>query len=265
MSDDVFDRGWLTLREPADHRARAHRLTGILAEEGERRGWSHVLDLGAGTGSNLRYLSGRLDWAREWTLVDHDASLLGFAEQTSRQPVRTVVGDLAHEGIEAVAEAHVVSASALLDLVSHDWLEALASACALSRAGVLFALSYDGTVTWSDQDDDDERIREALNEHQRREKGLGAALGPDATDAASRLFRAAGYETTVEESPWLLEGARDRDLTLALMRGWIDAASEMRPADADTFEAWGRRRGEQVVAGSYGVRVGHHDLLALPA
>ena len=107
------------------------------------------------------------------------------------EPVR-VVGDLAREGIDAIADADLVTASALLDLVSRAWLTDAVRACAARGAAVLFALSYDGSVRWADEDPDDVLVREALNEHQRREKGLGHALGPDASEVAEALFRAEG-------------------------------------------------------------------------
>ena len=58
MSD--FSAGWLALREPADRAARSSRLAraiaDVLADIAELR----VLDLAAGTGANMRYLSEQL-------------------------------------------------------------------------------------------------------------------------------------------------------------------------------------------------------------
>ena len=71
-----FDIEWLTLREPADHEARARgAIERALAPRARWRG----LDLGGGTGSNLRYLLPRLGAHQDWLLVDHDRRLLAVA------------------------------------------------------------------------------------------------------------------------------------------------------------------------------------------
>ena len=51
----------------------------------------------------------------------------------------------------------LVTASALLDLVSEQWLQALVTYCAAARAPVLFALTYDGRMTCTPEDPDDGR------------------------------------------------------------------------------------------------------------
>src|SRR6266849_9112598 len=77
-----FSPDWLSLREPADRAARSSRLAraiaDVLADIAELR----VLDLAAGTGANMRYLSEHLRRAdrhvqrQNWLLVDRDAALL---------------------------------------------------------------------------------------------------------------------------------------------------------------------------------------------
>src|SRR3979490_1767787 len=69
-----FSAEWLALREPADHAARSIELTRAVIEllpEGAR-----ILDLAAGTGSNLRYLASAGSESRDFLLVDHDPLLL---------------------------------------------------------------------------------------------------------------------------------------------------------------------------------------------
>ena len=267
MADDVFDAEWLALRKRADHSARSRSLVTVLRVEGRRRGWSRLVDLGAGTGSNLRYVSGRVPWAKEWILVDHDARLLDRVRAPSHTVrVRTVEGDLATAGLAELADADVVTASALLDLVSEEWLTALRDRCAEAGAAAYFALSYDGMVRWHDSPspDEDALVLNAVNEHQRRDKGTGAALGPDATDAARRLFEDAGYTVRVEPSPWRLRGRRDAPLAEALVHGWATAALDMRPSDAGTSEGWREETVQRIRSGTVDLDVGHLDLLATP-
>jgi len=273
---ETFDPTWLALRERADHRSRAAELFTPLRAWWAAREGSRVLDLGAGTGSNLRYLAPELPGAQRWTLVDHDASLLALAEPPRADVrVRVVRGDVAREGLAEVARAHLVSASALLDLMSEAWLEALADACAAAECGALFALSYDGGIEWgappgarsearaTDTDPLDALVRDAVNEHQLRDKGAGPALGPAAGPVAERLFRARGYRTWVTPSPWKLTRA-DRGLADALVVGWAAAAAEQRPDETSAIEAWCARRRGSVASGAFELRVGHLDVLALP-
>ncbi|MEJ2538492.1 MAG: class I SAM-dependent methyltransferase [Gemmatimonadota bacterium] len=265
MSDAIFDASWLELREPADHRSRSDALVDILREEGVARGWRRVLDLGSGTGSNLRYLEPRLPWVEEWTALDHDPALLQrLTEPVSGRRLTRVQGDLAREGLARVGGSDVVTASALLDLVSAGWLDDLVSACRDAGAAVLFALSYDGGIRWEPPTPEDDRVREAVNLHQVRDKGLGAALGPAAAFAARDRFREAGFRTELAPSPWVLTGLADAELTLELLEGWVGAATEVRPDARSQLQAWGRRRRKEVGGGRFRVQVGHQDLLALP-
>lgn len=91
-----FSTDWLALREPADSRSRSTRLVGSLlarlaastpppgAEPSPSRQTLRILDLGCGTGANLRYLAPRLGlapgagpWVRQdWICVDRDLKLL---------------------------------------------------------------------------------------------------------------------------------------------------------------------------------------------
>lgn len=278
----AFDAGWLALREPVDHRSRSRRLVEELVLRRDLRGSWRILDLASGTGSNLRFLAPRIPAPQEWTLLDRDPELLGRAGSV-RSPirVRSLVGDLASEGFALVAGAHLVTASALLDIVSDHWLAELVATCRAHGCAVLFSLTYDGDIRWLPgsgnhasglgegeeagriQDPLDGNILEAVNEHQLRDKGLGPALGPGAAAFALELLAGAGYETRTAPSPWRL-GPADASLVRRLVRGWAEAAGEMRPGDRDTIRAWGDRKFRLIEDGSFELHVGHLDILALP-
>ncbi|MBM4183471.1 MAG: class I SAM-dependent methyltransferase [Gemmatimonadetes bacterium] len=263
---ETFDAAWLELRESVDHRSRAVPILDPLLGWWTARGASSVLDLGSGTGSNLRYLAPKLPGQQRWTVLDHDAGLLRRARSTSPAvTVHPVVRDLAGVGLTEVKGTDLVTASALLDLVSEAWLDGLVDACVASRCGALFALTYDGTIGWSRDAEDpfDLRIRDAVNEHQRRDKGLGPARGPDAAPVAEEFFRARGYSTWLRPSPWSL-GPSDAALSRALIAGWVVAAVEMLPAEAAELRAWGARRAASAESPTFTLTVGHWDLLALP-
>ena len=275
MSDERFAADWLTLREPADHQARSTSLARAALDALDRAAGTEgtdpvVVDLGAGTGSNARWLHPLLTEAgleSDWVLVDHDEALLGRAEEwaaSAGASLTTVVGDLAREGLAQAAQADLLTASALLDLVSRGWLEDLADGAGEAGAVVLLALTYDGQAAWSGPArPGDQEVREAVNRHQRRDKGVGAALGPDATAVAASAFRARGFQVRTKDTPWVLDAART-DLAEELLAGWLEAAAEVTPGGPPGGEDWAAARLDDLRAGRTVLRVGHQDLLALP-
>lgn len=270
MADDRFEADWLALREPVDHRSRDEDGARMAGEEARRRGWTRAVDLGSGSGSNLRYLAPFLPGIRSWGAVDHDAGLLDRIVPPGGIDLERIHGDLAREGLEAIRGADLVTGSALLDLVSEVWLRSLVSRCAEDSAAALFALSYDGSVRWLPEEPGDRVVLGLVNRHQRRDKGLGGALGPEAATVARGLFEAAGYTVRLVRTPWQLAGAEDAALALRLLDGWAEAAREEDPDAAAGIQAWRERRSSGIRGWGRGgapesvLEVGHLDLLALP-
>jgi len=262
-----FDADWLTLREPADHGARADAPVRLLRDHLGSRPLLRILDLGAGTGSNLRFLSPLLPQPQRWTLIDHDPGLLERVRPPEGRPDvlwHSVCTDLSHWREHAGLQApDLVTASALIDLVSETWLESLAEGSCAIGAAVYIALSYDGQVRWSQPDPLDAQVRAAVNAHQERDKGLGGALGPRATAVLAARLRDRGYSVRTEASPWNL-GAESSALGRLLVAGWVDAACEQDPGSCPAYRLWGQRRAADLAAGRSRVHVGHWDLVALP-
>ena len=70
-----FSQNWLQLREPLDRKSRSNELIKTLSLVLPDRP-IHVIDLGTGTGSNLRYLCKELKGNQIWQLIDNDENLL---------------------------------------------------------------------------------------------------------------------------------------------------------------------------------------------
>jgi hypothetical protein len=262
-----FTAEWLALREPADHRARSARLAREIARRLMGRPPLHVVDLGSGTGSNLRYLTRRLPPVQHWRMIDRDPALLARIGKPTMWAIVASVHlqprDLAD--LDANADlfkaVSLVTASALLDLVSAAWIDALAKRCLSSRAASLFALTYDGRIACTPADRDDEMVRDLVNRHQRSDKGFGPALGPGAADVAQQAFTSRGFTVERDGSDWTLDNG-DAELQRQLIDGWAAAASAMQPADAAAIEAWRQRRLAHVAAARSVIVVGHEDLAA---
>jgi len=265
MTGGRFTSDWLALREPVDHRSRAQTLLPLLQTAWSANGWTRILDLGTGTGSNLRYLGPRLIGIQEWTLLDHDADLLAQAKGVEQvRCLKRLHGNLEDDGLEAIREADLVTCAAVLDLVPEKWLRQLVQSCGAAMCGAFVALTYDGVIRWSPDDPDDELVREAVNAHQRRDQGAVCALGPAASMLAETLFKSEGYRTRLLPSPWRLD-VRDGELARALVDGWEHAALEL-VGQSDLFDrisAWADRR-RRATLREFTLTVGHQDLLALP-
>jgi SAM-dependent methyltransferase len=279
-----FSPEWLELREPFDAAARSPTIAAFLPHTLAERS---VVDLGCGTGANLRYLAPRLGGAQEWLLVDDDRTVLAAAPGElaawaagSGSTCRSAAGEMLLDGaafacrarlraldlardLDAlpIAAGALVTSSALLDLVSATWLLALAARCRTAGAAVLFALTYDGRVSAEPADADDALVRELVNEHQHGDKGFGPALGPGGAAAAVRAFASVGYEVQTAASDWHLPPAA-RALQTALITGWHDAAAALAPRRAAALARWRQRRFEHVERGRSALTVGHVDLAA---
>ncbi len=272
-----FSASWLALREPFDHAARSPALIAALRQYLARvRGENiRVLDLACGSGSNHRYLTPKLAGGQHWTMVDNDAALLALLPGGARPGMpgeaATVLETVCLDLVDGLArlpigETDLVTASALLDLVSEQWLARLLDMLATRRPVLLLALSYDGSMQWQPVLPDDAWVTGLFNRHQRTDKGFGPALGPAAADKAARGLRACGYTVTTAASDWLLLPA-DRVLQQAMVAGIAEALGS-RPGgasgDAVRLRNWSESRLALVAAGRSCLRVGHTDLLALP-
>lgn len=299
-----FSAEWLRQREPFDAIARDAAVSRFKLRDGlasARAGTGaplRVIDLACGTGANLRWLAPRLGGDQQWLVVDHDAALLrrwpaclaadGQAPPTRQHrsphhdtrlatPLRwqgpgfdaAIVRrrlDLAQD-LERLPwqAAQLVTASALLDLVSSAWLQRLVAAAVSARVALSMALNVDGRHVWAPRDADDGEVAALFAAHQHRDKGFeGPALGADAGPALERALHAAGYRVHVARSDWQLDGrdVRARALLHALIDGIAAAAQEQQPQAAALVQAWRQRRLALARRGT--LRMGHVDVVAVP-
>ncbi|HVV57803.1 MAG TPA: hypothetical protein VHC45_05530 [Gaiellaceae bacterium] len=218
-----------------------------------------------------RWLAPLLPGPQHWVLHDRDADLLALAAADRPGPaadgapvtVETRLSDITQLTHDDLAGAALVTASALLDLLSVDELARLIDACAGARCPVLFTLSVTGRVRLGPPDPLDARVAAAFDAHQRRPTSRGRLLGPDAVDVAAAGFRRLGADVLVRPSPWRL-GPPDADLIAEWLAGWVGAACEQEPGLAGDVDLYRRRRLREAEAGRLFVSVDHADLLVLP-
>ncbi len=273
-----FSPEWLDLREAADARARNANVANAVAARFTLREELNVLDLGCGTGANLRATAPLLPSRQTWTLVDRDVALLDAAKgkltrwadrhivegdaleiEKGGRKIRVVFreADLARDTKALVDEgAQLITASAFFDLTSESYIREFAKAVTSRRAAFYTTLTYNGLQKWTPHRPADNQIAAAFQRHQMRDKGFGPAAGPLASSHLVDQFRINGYVVLNGQSPWELE-RQDRMLIEELLRGYAVAATEDGGLDEKTVVAW-------LNVPRTAAFIGHTDVFATP-
>jgi SAM-dependent methyltransferase len=262
---------WLALREPADAAARATDLVAQVRQLLPARRPVVVHDLGCGTGSMARWLAPQLPGPQQWVMYDRDPDLLEHAAagappvnaDGSRVTVETRQRDITRLDQRDLSGASLITASALLDMLTAAEVERIARSCVEAGCVTLLTLSVIGDVSLTPSDPLDEAIASAFNEHQRRAGEDDRLLGPDAAGIAADVFARLGAEVVIAPSPWRL-GASDIALAAEWFKGWVVAACEQRPELTASTHAYVEQRLAEAAAGRLRVTVHHQDLLVVP-
>lgn len=259
---------WLALREAEDARARSAVLAAAVPEL-LAEGHLTVHDLGSGTGSMMRWLAPRLPGPQTWVLHDWNARLTARASEGRRprdrsgRPVelRSRIGELDRLDPSALSGASLVTASALLDVLTAAEAHAIVDACLAAGAPVLLSLSVTGDVALTPWDPRDIRFARAFNAHQRRELAGRRLLGRYGASLVGGLFRQAGWNVRTALTTWQLD-RREPLLLEEWFAGWTDAATEQDPRLLPETAAYRELRWAQQARGELRASVYHLDLLA---
>ena len=264
-------RRWLSLREPADAAARATELVEEVTRYLPATCRRVIHDLGCGTGAMGRWLAPLLPGPQHWVVHDRDPDLLEVAAADLPAPA----ADGAAVSVEAnqtditrldpgkLADASLITASGLLDLLTEDELAGLVTVCVGAGCPALLTLTVVGRVYLTPADPLDRRLGAAFDAHQRRMTDRGRLLGPDAVAVAREEFSRLGAEVLGRPSPWRL-GTSQAELAAEWLTGWVSAACEQEVELTAESDAYTRRRLAEARAGRLTVTVEHADLLVLP-
>lgn len=274
-----FSAEWLALREPVDHRSIDAGLRAQVTAHLEHVSPVRVMDMGCGSGSNLRALADHLGPAQHWTLVDWDENLLAHARaalsawgENAHDDNGALVINRGERRIEVAFEqadlarhvAHalerpldLVTAAAFFDLVSEDWMDGFATALAAHATPLYTTLTYNGVERWSPPHATDDAVLQAFHAHQHSDKGFGPAAGPGAADALARSLARQGYRVASAPSHWIMDGA-DARLMGELAQGAANAVRETKLVSSQDVDAWlGARRNAATC------EIGHMDIFAI--
>ena len=198
---------WLALREPADASARAHDLARSAVEGAPPRSAPDPRP-------RLRH---RIDGPLAGPAAAGPAALGPprprrrlLAAATTRQPPPSYDGtpvtretrsrDITRLGPDELADATLITASALLDMMTRDELHRLAASRDAVGCAVLVTLSVTGRVELAPADPLDRRVRDAFNAHQSRVRSAGRLLGPDAVPRPPPRFNRLGFDVRPMQS-----------------------------------------------------------------
>lgn len=175
MPDEVAraDADWLALREPADAAARSVELVEALRLHLPTDGLV-IHDLGCGTGSMARWLAPQLLGRQHWVGYERDEELLSRAAAApppvslgGRQVTTEVrLRDITHLPADDLDGASLVTASALLDMMTSEEIARMVGSIAAARCPALITLSVVGQVDLAPAHPLDGRLTEAFNAHQ---------------------------------------------------------------------------------------------------
>ena len=256
------------MRAAADSSARAAtvgtllpELINYLIDAGGLGGVLEIIDLGAGTGANQRWLAPRLPFQQRWIHLDHDPVI----SRSLPLPDDTMIIDGSVEALGRLlaggnGDHRLVACSALLDVLTMGQLDAVCQSLIENQVPAFFSLSVTGTLSISPLDPHDQRLLDAFNDHQRR----AGQPGPEAVTLAVDALCAADFTVHTEETPWQLTAASESMFVEQLLQERLDAAVAQDSSLAAVAKAWFELRRVQLRLGVLKIEVGHRDILALP-
>ena len=220
-----------------------------------------IIDLGAGTGANQRWLAPRLPLRQRWIHLDHDPAisrslLLPDDTMIIDESVEVLSQLLARPGVDQ----RLVTCSALLDVLTANQIYEVCGALIDNRTPGLFSLTVTGTLGVTPSGPHDQQLLDAFNDHQRR----AGRAGPDAVRVAVDTLLGGGFTVRTQETPWHLTASNEVAFVEQLLRERLEAAVAQDPSLTTTAATWLELRRTQLSDGILRIDLGHLDILALP-
>jgi hypothetical protein len=264
----IVDPGWLAVRVAADTAARAATVSTLLpqlinyvGDLGSPGDTVEIIDLGAGTGANQRWLAPRLPFRQRWIRLDHNPVI----SRSLPLPDETMIIDAGVEALDQLltgsrSNRQLVTCSAVLDVLTTEQIEAVCHAVIENRVPAFFSLTVTGGLTLAPSNLDDQLLLAAFNDHQRR----AGRAGPDATALTVNVLRTAAFTVSTQQTLWQLTADTGPAFVDQVLEERLAAAVAQDPAIAATAAAWLELRRAQLAAGLLSVDLDHCDVLGLP-
>jgi len=284
----MFDPNWLQERYPFDAEARNKELEWQAVHQFAFLNHIQIVDLGCGTGSNVRYYMEQFPQNQTWYCVEEDAGLKEMFWQNISQVAREenyelekkgdmlkmtksghemeihfIEGNLMQlDGLVDLLRTDLILANAVFDLFSETQFTELIHTISHHSLSLLFSLNYEGMKFFPPEEDDAFYI-EQYNAHMKRPQDFGQGMGPDASHLMESVLKRALADVKAGESIWEI-GERDEKMLAYLLGFFEGALGEWWENETEkiAFSAWLARKKTMVKDHKLAVHVYHKDVLA---
>ena len=288
MEEDNFNADWLNERYPYDSEARDKTIEDTALNYLKAKTNLHLVDVGAGTGSNALYLMDKLEQDQSWTFIETDTALnsilirrlkefalyhkYGWEVQKGKYiistPAKTLSFQILNNSLLDIASlvdlssVDLVLANAVFDLLPATQIETFLQPILKEKGACLFTMNYQQMV-FTPSDPFDDNYIALYNKHLERPQDFGQAMGKQAGNKLIQLFKEANWVTHQAESFWQLL-ADDIKMHYYLLNFMDKALQELdfeKPLK-EQFPKWLQRKKELIITRRQQLTVGHLDIFA---
>lgn len=290
-TDTQFATDWLHERYRFDVAARNPKVEAACLQYLARHPNISIIDIGAGTGANFIYLSEKLPQSQQWALVELNPSLLkrarerlkiwaaakGYAVREERQSldfqrneqhihVQFLQGSfLELPQLLQPEQYHLVTASAVFDLLSAQMLSKLIQTFHQNRLALLATLNYE-SMAYLPTDAEDGHWIGLYEAHMQREQDFGRALGPECSDFLENGYAQLPTAQVIRApSRWQIEPT-DSFMHVHMLQFLEKSLLEMTSMghSGKGLDTWLQRKKAQLQARQLRLSVTHSDLFIAP-
>lgn len=247
---------WLAVRYDMDALSRNKDVEGHALSDINNKRHVRILDIGAGTAANFRYLSDKIMCnEQEWTLVDQNKDLLRVAKEeitrklgapvldsTDRSvfetsgkkiKVRFVVDDIFSPSSSLLdSSCDLVVANAFFDLGAENQLATFFQVLGTASCAFLATINYSGMGFTPSEEDDKYWIHQYHN-HMARQQPFGISLGPECVAHMSVLSK--NMDVKMGSSDWEMSGGHAVAIGIF---DFMEAALQDLGLDMEKFNRW---------------------------
>lgn len=281
-----MEEDWLEERYRLDAGARNKHVERAVLEAFQGFPPLYVLDVGSGLGANARYYSCLFSSNQEWILVEKSEvlslraipSLRFWAEANKWMTEELSEGlqvwmsekEVRIKSIKAsffdsseivdLFRINLVTANAVMDLVSEDQFVTFAENLISNRIPLLATMNYE-SMYFEPEDEEDVEFIALYERHMKRSQEFGSAMGPDSTRRIIDFSVKRGCPVIYGKSTWNIDYG-DLKMMQFLFRFINQALSENICSNGERvrMEAWFRRKRQQVKNQKLKMVVEHSDI-----
>ena len=287
MSATGYSSNWLEQRYVMDAKSRDESITNLFIENLPSNKILQLLDLGAGLGSNVKYMHPKISSNQNWYCVEIDPKLiqyglnhlskyfenLGYKVILDEQNLvaikdnRISVNYVNHSFFDIQASQYLafdgILGNALLDVFTPKQLTGLFKQLQTSIAPKLFSIVYE-FMDWGDDDPLNDFFISIYHEHMQRSQKTGNALGPDTIKYITANIPFGPGQVILGESTWELDSS-DSNILNHLLAFYQKSIPEIRTQEEDLikFETWVNNKRDLINKHKLNAVVQHSDLLCL--